>query len=270
MSKIVLKKRKNPFVIMSKTALQDKTLSWKAKGMIAYLLSLPDDWQVYVNELKNRSKDSRDSTRTALNELIKANYVYRKALKKVNGQFAGFEYYIYEEPTMQEPKTDNPISGNAELLNKEVTKEKDTKELFNSMGENNFDNSNFSKNQIIDGIVLEMKEREKKEKSCAKKEILSSDVLVQLTKFNNHMKSKKGKRWYTSELKAEQIDYIRNLKKSYSDNQIINSIKEAIRNSFITFSPEYSINRQKNQKNNEKSDNDIYTNFTSSLNEPNH
>ena len=102
MSKIVLKKKKNPFVIMSKTALNDKCLSWKAKGIIAYLLSLPEDWKVYIEDLKNRSKNSRDSTRSGVNELIKAGYIHRKPLKRTNGQFAGYEYYIYEEPTSQQ------------------------------------------------------------------------------------------------------------------------------------------------------------------------
>ncbi len=37
-------KRSNPYVVIDKTALNDDRLSWKAKGVLCYLLSLPDDW----------------------------------------------------------------------------------------------------------------------------------------------------------------------------------------------------------------------------------
>lgn len=275
MSKIVLKKKKNPFVIMSKTALNDKTLSWKAKGLICYLLSLPEDWKVYVQDLKNRSKDSRDSTRTALNELIEANYIHRETLKRENGQFAGYSYYIYEEPThekptSQQPKTENPTSVNPTLINNEDTEVlNNTNNTFNSMGEkNNFVDSYFDKSKK--DVLDELKESVKnKEKNSAKKEIISDAILNQLSKFNNHMISKKGKKWYTRELKEAQLEYISDLLELYTDVQIIQSMKEAIRNSFVTFSPEYSINRQKKYNNantnNSNNQTDIYTSFNNSL-----
>ena len=275
MSKIVLKKKKNPFVIMSKTALNDKTLSWKAKGLICYLLSLPEDWKVYVQDLKNRSKDSRDSTRTALNELIEANYIHRETLKRENGQFAGYSYYIYEEPThekptSQQPKTENPTSVNPTLLNnKESELLNNTNNTFNSMGEkNNFVDSYFDKSKK--DVLDELKESVKnKEKNSAKKEIIRDSILNQLSKFNNHMISKKGKKWYTRELKEAQLEYISDLLELYTDVQIIQSMKEAIRNSFVTFNPEYSINRQKKYNNantnNSNNQTDIYTSFNNTL-----
>lgn len=32
------------YTIMNRTALNDKRLSWKAKGTMAYMLSMPDDF----------------------------------------------------------------------------------------------------------------------------------------------------------------------------------------------------------------------------------
>ena len=260
---------------MSKTALNDKTLSWKAKGLICYLLSLPEDWKVYVQDLKNRSKDSRDSTRTALNELIEANYIHRETLKRENGQFAGYSYYIFEEPThekptSQQPKTENPTSVNPTLINNEDTELlNNTNNTFHSMGEkNNFVDSYFEKPK--NGVLNELKESVKnKEKNSAKKERVTEAVLNQLSKFNNHMISKKGKKWYTRELKEAQLEYILDLLAIYTDVQIINSMKEAIRNSFVTFNPEYSINRQKKYNNantnNSNNQTDIYTSFNNTL-----
>lgn len=43
---IRVKKRPSNFVMMDKTFLEDDRLSYKAKGLLAYLLSKPDDWKV--------------------------------------------------------------------------------------------------------------------------------------------------------------------------------------------------------------------------------
>ena len=45
MSKILRKKRDNPYLTIDKTALNDKRLTWQAKGLHAYLMGLPDDWR---------------------------------------------------------------------------------------------------------------------------------------------------------------------------------------------------------------------------------
>lgn len=138
MSKITRQKRNTPFVQIDKNALQDERLSWKAKGLLAYLLSLPDDWQIYINELKNHAKDGRDSTRTAMNELIKFGYIHRSFSDRDGGKFTGFDYFVTEKPITKKPKTEKPKSVNPTLLirdntNKENTnntiKEKSTKKV---------------------------------------------------------------------------------------------------------------------------------------------
>lgn len=103
MSNIVrVKKRENPFVMIDKTGLHDVKLSWKAKGLLAYLISLPDDWKVHERELATHSKDGRDSTRAALKELMENGYVVRRQLRNDDegkkGQFAKYETIVYEVP----------------------------------------------------------------------------------------------------------------------------------------------------------------------------
>ena len=46
--------------IIKNTGLRDRILSWKDKGLLAYLLSLLNDWQIYVEELFNHSRDGID------------------------------------------------------------------------------------------------------------------------------------------------------------------------------------------------------------------
>lgn len=49
--------------------LNDIRLSWRAKGLWAYMMSLPDDWDYSIRGLATRAKDGRDSVMSGLNEL---------------------------------------------------------------------------------------------------------------------------------------------------------------------------------------------------------
>lgn len=106
MNKISIKKKTDNFVILDKEALNDKNLSWKAKGLHSYLMSLPDDWVLFISDLENRSSDGRDSTRGAINELLEAGYMER-VQKKEKGKFMGYDYSIYEKPQTDKPQREN-------------------------------------------------------------------------------------------------------------------------------------------------------------------
>ncbi|MCR3758906.1 DnaD domain protein [Clostridium felsineum] len=120
MSQTVIRvEKRQSYVVMNKEALQNNNLSWKAKGLLAYLLSLPDNWQIYVDELSKHSRDGRDSTLTALKELIKARYIYREQIRGSNGKFGRYRYVVYESPknvdiTNISPQTEKPYTGNPE------------------------------------------------------------------------------------------------------------------------------------------------------------
>ena len=107
MSVIKREKRSTPFVQIDKRPLQNKELSWKAKGILAYILSLPDNWQLYLNELKEHATDGRDSTSSGFKELIEAGYIVKSRIRKA-GQFKGFDYIVSETPQTDSPKTENP------------------------------------------------------------------------------------------------------------------------------------------------------------------
>jgi uncharacterized phage protein (TIGR02220 family) len=112
--------RDTPFVQIDKTPLQDKTLSWKAKGLLAYLLSLPDDWQIYLSELQKNATDGKDSTNTAMAELIRAGYIHREQSTKEDGRFAGYDYTVSETP-LRENRCGKPVNGKPATTNKENT-----------------------------------------------------------------------------------------------------------------------------------------------------
>jgi hypothetical protein len=117
MSIIRVQKNKN-YSVINNTGLNDKDLSWKAKGLLAYLLSKPDDWEVYVSHLKKQSTDGRDSTAAGLKELENNGYITRRQVKNELNQFTGYEYTIREVPEdCRKPDTENPLTGNAKTEN---------------------------------------------------------------------------------------------------------------------------------------------------------
>jgi hypothetical protein len=91
-------KRQSEFALIDKYGLNDDRLTWKAKGLLAYLLSLPDDWKVYVKDLQNRSRDGRDAVVSGIQELLEFGYMSMKKVQGEKGRFAGVEYTIYERP----------------------------------------------------------------------------------------------------------------------------------------------------------------------------
>ena len=56
--------------------LQNPALSWKARGLLCYLLSLPDDWEVSFADLVRQSKhDGETALRAAFRELQNHGFV---------------------------------------------------------------------------------------------------------------------------------------------------------------------------------------------------
>ena len=120
-SYFIREKKERNFTIMSNVHLRDEKLSLKAKGLLSYLLSLPDDWQIYLCELTKHSTDGRDSIRSAISELEARGYLTKKQKTDSKNRFAGYEYNIYETPievkaVSEIPFTENPSSGNQPLL----------------------------------------------------------------------------------------------------------------------------------------------------------
>jgi len=92
---IVKAKHTSDFFQMNNEAIQDPSLSWAAKGLLAYLLSLPDGWEVHLTELFKRSVDGRRATEAAMKELVKVGYVEKK---QGENKRRTTKYTVYEIP----------------------------------------------------------------------------------------------------------------------------------------------------------------------------
>lgn len=122
------------YTVMNNTCLQDPNMSMKAKGLYAYLMSLPEDWVLHQTELKRHFKDGRDSIRTAINELIQNGYVTKVDTRNELGQIIDCTYTVYEEPhtTEEKPLAEKPITENPTSVNPSIQSTNNNKVLSNT------------------------------------------------------------------------------------------------------------------------------------------
>lgn len=136
---IVKSKKHNRFTIIPNEMIQDSELSLKAKGLLCYLLSLPDDWVIYKGQLQNNCVEGRDAISSAFKELQKKGYIVSVRLMNSDGTFNGYSHVVYdlaqkegaEKPNTENPKTDKPTSDKPPLQNTNPTNDlpdKETKE----------------------------------------------------------------------------------------------------------------------------------------------
>lgn len=77
--------------------LEDARLSWRARGILAYLLSRPSGWETDSERLAAIAKEGRDAVRTALTELERCRYLFRVKTQGSGGLWAT-EYVLYDRP----------------------------------------------------------------------------------------------------------------------------------------------------------------------------
>lgn len=104
--------KQNNYSTIKNSIFTDERLSWKAKGIMGYLMTRPDNWKVIIADLINRSKDGRDAVYSGLKELKQHGYLVHQPIRSETGKksIIGWEYIAYEEPieTGKDPLTENP------------------------------------------------------------------------------------------------------------------------------------------------------------------
>jgi DnaD/phage-associated family protein len=92
-----VKNKDNPYVIIDRRPINNKELSFKAKGILTYLMSRPDGWEVSIADLVKHSTDGEASIRAGLKELKNAGHMKYTTSRK-QGRITGWLIEVYEVP----------------------------------------------------------------------------------------------------------------------------------------------------------------------------
>ena len=129
------------FTIVPNDILQDERLSFKATGLLVYLLGLPDHWKIHAKELETRKKDGRESIASGMKELEDAEYLLRVKRHDESGHFV-YDIYVrsdlnhpfppqtgFSNTVAENPYTGNPLTENPQLVSTNSSKNLESKNL---------------------------------------------------------------------------------------------------------------------------------------------
>lgn len=88
------------FAMIENGALEDEGLSWRARGLLAYMLSRPEGWKTSANRLAAQSpggSEGRGAILNALKELEVAGYLIREKVQDDKGRWSTVQT-VYGEP----------------------------------------------------------------------------------------------------------------------------------------------------------------------------
>lgn len=156
---IRVRKRPNNFVMLDKTFLEDDRLSFKAKGILAYLLSKPDNWKVIVGNLVKYSKDGKSAVYAGLKELKECGYYVKTPIRSEDGRrISRWESTVYEMP-------DSLLSDFQEIENQEI----ENQYLENRERNNNYYNNKLNINN--NHVSLSVREEDKTDETDKKNSV---------------------------------------------------------------------------------------------------
>jgi hypothetical protein len=132
-SSVIIRRRvSRDFTTLPNDLIRDYRLSWKALGLLVFVLSLPEDFRLRLSHLAKQKKTGRDATRAGLKELEVAGYLTIRRERGERGKFSQVVWEVTDSPSPTSidspprsgfpntvnPDTGNPASGNPTLTTK--------------------------------------------------------------------------------------------------------------------------------------------------------
>lgn len=108
MGKLIIKRR---YGTIPNDLLNSSDISFKAKGLYAYIQSKPENWEFSAERISKQVKEGLPSVVSALKELENFGYLVRKRYQNNRG-FWVVDYLLYEIPIEENLYTGNPIQEN--------------------------------------------------------------------------------------------------------------------------------------------------------------
>jgi hypothetical protein len=100
---IVKVRKTTAFTVIANGPLNDRRLSWGARGLLAHLLAKPNDWEVRVADLIDNGPAGRDAVYALLRELGERGYLEKHQTRDgETGKMGVVSYTIHEIPVGDE------------------------------------------------------------------------------------------------------------------------------------------------------------------------
>lgn len=136
MSEIRVTRPDVPFAQVPHAVTECRELSWKAKGLFAYLVGRPVDWIVRRSDLERRSTDGKAALQSGLYELQKHGFLTIERERGGRGQITGTLWTLVipglsphtDSPDMDNPDTGKTVSGESDPLTTSSSTKKEGKQ----------------------------------------------------------------------------------------------------------------------------------------------
>ena len=179
-----------PFAQIANVVLNSKELSFKAKGLYAYMISKPSTWKFTIRLMTSQVKDGEASIVSGIKELKDAGLVTYIKNKDGSGK------YILKndlkplktptvEPNLGNPDMEKPNLGNQDAL---VIKNSSNKEK----SSNNKVNTK-SQNEIIDSFIPNETSLRIVSEKYSDRQITQQDMNVFIMDFQTSMRNREAK-----------------------------------------------------------------------------
>jgi len=202
--------------VINNELINDSNLQWNDLGLLVYLLSKPETWQVNVKHLTTVRSSGRDALYASLKRLRDAGYAYYK-----RGSDGRTTWFIFDTP--QNSITINGISDEANNAPSDIPQTGNTKT---------------GKTAPIERTDLnkELKEKESKDKESKPKKIKSKQKKYSKIDLSDLPEEISG------ENAVDFIDHRKALKKPLSQKAFELNMKQAMQANTINLTPEQAIN----------------------------
>lgn len=218
--------------------IKRKDLSWKAKGIMTYLLSLPDDWVVNLDEIKRNASDGESSFRSGWKELKDAGYVSKRSIRdEVNKKILKWETIIKEIPdekknhNVENHNVESHQVGNHQVDNRELlsTKELSTnKPSTNKHIDQQSSTDDLSISQRFEKIWKDYPNKQGKKpafssyKTALKNGTTDKDIIDGLERYKKHLQQNtwknaaQGSTWFKQNRWEDEFDDVETNKNAWA------------------------------------------------------
>jgi hypothetical protein len=101
---IIRQHRRHRYTVIPNATAEDARLSYRARGVLAYLLAKPDGWVPRMSDIEGGSaREGRDAVRTAVTELTDAGYIQRERANLGGGRF-DWIWHVHDVPPSTESR----------------------------------------------------------------------------------------------------------------------------------------------------------------------